>query len=101
MEYNFHQRDRNCEGKYPNSTWAKTGFDVGPIKINQCPKTFITGEARQKIENVDTERLYFEKPRPYEVENYKIELWKIIDYEREKISSANENARKLKQHGRV
>lgn len=101
MEYGFHKRDRNCGGQYPEGTWAQSGFDVGPIKINQCPKTFISDQVRQIIDNADTERLYFEKPRPADVENRKIELWKLLDYERERIQRARDNARKLKEHGRL
>lgn len=48
-----HSTIRNCGGKYPQSHWAIYGYDIGPLRIYQCPKTFVSKEALSLIHAYD------------------------------------------------
>lgn len=54
MRMNQHSRLRNCEGKYPDSHFAKNGLYIGPLKIYECPKTYVSKYHVELINLVDT-----------------------------------------------
>lgn len=53
MKYQMHSKIRNCGNQYPESDWAKKGYEVGPIRIFECPKTFVTQDAVGYVEAFD------------------------------------------------
>lgn len=83
------QNIRNCGGRYPESTWAKKGYDIGPIKIFECPKTFISKQAEEIIRAYDLIKIV---GIPFshdlsEVTNEFMEIAEIIETERSAIEA--------------
>ena len=99
MENKLHNTIRNCEGKFPNSHWAKTGYQIGPVKINQCPKSFQGHKAKKIIEAFDNFK-HLELPfygSLSEVPNQFVELGRLIENER---SLIREDRRQVKKNGK-
>ena len=99
MENNLHKTIRNCEGKFPQSHWAKNGYDIGPVKINQCPKSFQGSKARKMIEAFDN---FKHLQLPFyqalnEVPNQFVELSRLIENER---SLIRQDRNLVKKHGK-
>lgn len=84
---------RNCEGKFPKSTWGTQGHRLGPLKIRQCPKNLIHKSTLLKIENYDLSRAGIAPVAVSmdQVSNYYFDLMKLIENERYTIRRDKEN----------
>lgn len=57
MSYQLHRTMRNCKGQYPESTYARSGYKLGPLQINECPKTYVSRAAWTLIEAYDQSQI--------------------------------------------
>jgi hypothetical protein len=86
MSYGSDKRLRNCGGKYPESHTAQKGYYVGPLRIYECPKTFIKKSSLEAIDAVDLVEKGLFKLDPVQTQAKIVEIIKTVAFERMKIS---------------
>lgn len=90
MKAGKHKRTRNCGGKYPEASWAKKGFNLGPMTIYQCPKTFIRQSSMEILKYMDTTEKLGVKvyERIQDVPQIYVDFKTVIDRQRQMIAKS-------------
>jgi len=85
-----HKKIRNCGGEYPESTWANKGYQIGPITMFECPKTFIKKSSVNLLSALDTMDAMglTVAETADQIPNIYIEFQKILKRERADIQNA-------------
>lgn len=84
MQYEIN-KIRNCQGRYPDSPWAKGGYTLGPLKIYQCPKTYIEEFHVEVIQSFDLFKQCPGTKSILEMPNQFVDTSKLIETERSKV----------------
>lgn len=90
MSHKIHENIRNCGGKFPQSHYAKNGLEIGPLKIFQCPKTYVSTKVKTLIDAYDQYKhmgiKFFESAKEMPAEF--MDMARVIENERLNISRA-------------
>lgn len=87
---------RNCGGKFPQSEFAKKGYQIGPLKLFECPKTFIKRSSIETLRFIDN-LAEFKGPELLETKTQKLfQTYWFIQQLRRDVSGALTDADKEK-----
>lgn len=87
-------KKRNCLNQYPDSEYAKKGYQVGPIMVFECPKTFVKGSSMGLLKLFDSIQELGSRDTLNQYSNRFVELYWLAKSERNKISKALSEAKK-------
>lgn len=96
MEYQIHKNIRNCGDQYPNASFATKGYQLGPISVFECPKTYIDKRTKSLIDAYDasqTLKIPFVQTMG-ELSPIYVEIAELIESERSQIRSQLSELRK-------